>query len=160
MLLQNNAEIQVKRQEIEVHKSENSILHNIRLSSAYNFETQTAFYGVVISLPLNIFDLRKKRIEYLEKELEKLIHEKETELEKLYYLWHDYQDQLFVKRLENQKKKEDLNRKRTLLEYNKIDLWEAEEAKIEYQFSLYEVSKLEKNLQKIESQIKRMVGLK
>jgi len=159
-LAQNNIEVKVKHQEIKAYQSKNSILQFIRATGSYNFETQTSFYGFVVSIPINILDLRGKEIKEKELELQQLVQEKEGELEELYYTWLDYQDLLPVRKAKATEKWEQMERKKGQLKFHDTDHMSVTIATREYLQSLYEFNSLKRDIQKVESQIKRLVGIK
>ena len=157
--LTNNIEIQTKQQEIKAYRSSSSIFNNIRAAASYNFETQSSFYGLIASIPINTLTLRGKEIAHKKLELQQLIQEKEKEIEGLYYTWLDHQDLLPIREMEVKEKEREVERKRILLDHEKIDPWTLSLVEKEYHLSVYELNGLKRDIQEVESQIKRLVGL-
>ena len=103
--VKNNIEIICKRQEIGVYKLSNSILSNIEGVSSYNFETDTKFYGVKLSLPLPFYFSYKSGLRLKEKELERIKQEVISRLEGLYSEYLNLCEKLQVAEIESMNKK-------------------------------------------------------
>ncbi|MEW6095805.1 MAG: hypothetical protein AB1567_04670 [bacterium] len=143
--IKNNIEVVCKRQEIAEYKMSNSVLSNIKGVSSYNFETDTKFYGVMISVPLPFYFSYRKGLQLKNSELEKVKQEIITKVEWLYYEYCNLYERLQVaeKKAADQKS-----------HWNNISVCkDVIEAEKEYRESQLRLTRAQRNLENVKVKI-------
>lgn len=82
--LKYNLTIKTKEEELKAIAAQQSLFNALRLSSSYNFETDSRFFGVTVSLPFGFWGERAKYLKYKQQTLEEERQAVLFEIEDLY----------------------------------------------------------------------------
>lgn len=94
--LKNNLSIKTKEEELKAIEAQESVFNYARFTSSYNFETQSQFYGVTVSIPFNFFGAKSKYLNFKRLNLEEAKQSLLFELEDLYLKYQSKNKELMV----------------------------------------------------------------
>lgn len=158
--LLNNLSLKIKQEELRLSQAKESILNHIRLSSSYNFETQSQFYGVTASFPFDFFGNKARYLRFNQLVLEQAKQCLLFELEDLYLKYQAKSRDILVYEMNFKKQELRYRSAKIGFKHHRINQEELLSQELELRKQEAELVKLRQELESLEGRLYEFAGIK
>ncbi len=157
--LKNNLGLKVKEGEFAAVEAQSSLLNNVKITSSYNFETNTTFYGATLSIPFGFFADRRKYLAYKKTGLEEARRDILTQVEEVYSDYEVLRRQTEIYEVELKEAELEFMLAKEGFAHDRIEKAELIRAEKVFKETLFELFKINQDTELLKRKLYRLSGV-